>query len=280
MYQNKKGFTLVEILMSLAILAVVSIGVGALVQVIFKRQANIVNKTESNEFMNSLGKWLQSGAGCSTALRSLPAPTASEAPLTINGYNGYGGNNAPISDSFRINNQLVIKNVTIKDKGSTPTTLQIGTTTYTRKIAQIKINFEEQQGSQAAELRTRYIEVPVLIGPGNVIAQCHIENSLADACTAMGGTYDAGSNTCKPASNCQVKGTYIVLTCSPSNYGCDKSFTGNYNNPLTNGTSCPSGATPSILGRFLHTHTIPCGKKCDDIVINNQEDFYLCMQCS
>ncbi|MEK2646937.1 prepilin-type N-terminal cleavage/methylation domain-containing protein [Bdellovibrio sp. BCCA] len=279
MYQNKNGFTLVEILVSLAILATVSIGVGAIIQVVFKRQANIVNKTESNEFMNSLGKWLQSAAGCSAALMNLPAPTASETPLTINGYNGYGGNNLPIADNFRINNQLLIKNVTIKDKGAAPSTLQIGTNIYTRKVAQIKIGFEEQTAGTNVEMRTRFIEVPILIGPTNTIAQCHIETSLADACTAMGGTYVASSNTCKPATNCQMKGTYIVLTCSPSDSGCDPSFSGDYRNPITNTTSCPSGATPSILGRFIHTHEVSCGKKCTT-TITNQEDFYICMQCS
>ncbi|WP_374075816.1 hypothetical protein [Bdellovibrio bacteriovorus] len=265
--------------MSLAILAVVSIGVGAIVQVVFKRQANIVNKTESNEFMSSLGKWLQSSVGCSTALMNLPAPTATEAPLTINGYNGYGGNTLPINDNFRINNQLLIKNVTIKDKGSASSTMQIGANTYTRKVAQIKIRFEEQMGPETTELRTRFIEVPILIGPLNTIAQCHIENSLADACTAMGGTYVSSSNTCKPSTNCQMKGTYIVLTCSPSDQGCDPSFSGDYRNPITNTTSCPSGATPSILGRFIHTHEVSCGKKCTTS-ITNQEDFYICMQCS
>lgn len=273
------GFTLTEAVVSMAILAIVTLGVGAVVKTIFSHQANIVNKTESNEFVASLGKWLQSSAGCSRALQSLPAPTSAEAPLTINGYNGYGGNaTAAIGNNFKVNNQLTIKNISIKDKGVPASTMQVAGTTYTRLIAQIKIDFEEQQGATNTSLRTRYIEIPVLVNGGQ-IAQCHIDTTLADACTAMGGTYNTTTGLCQPSVNCQLKGTFIVLTCSPSSYGCQQSFIGNYNNPLTGTTSCPSGASPAISGRFIHTHVVNCGKKCSTNV-TDQEDFYLCMQCS
>lgn len=275
------GFTLTEAVMSMAILAIVTLGVGAVVKTIFSHQANIVNKTESNEFVNSLGKWLQSSAGCGATFNQLPKPTASEQAFTVKGYKGYAGNTSgdDISSGFNINNQMLISSITYKDKGVAPTTMVVSGTTYTRMIAQIKINFQEFHAGKTTDMRTRYIEIPVLIGPNNQIAQCHVESTLQDACTAMGGTYNTTTGLCQPSVNCQLKGTFIVLTCSPSEYGCQQSFVGNYNNPLTGTTSCPAGASPAISGRFTHSHVVDCGKKCSTTV-TDQEDFYICMQCS
>jgi hypothetical protein len=199
----------------------------------------------------------------------------------INNFKGFGGNGAAIADGFKVSNQLTIKSIVFQNKGVAPGVLRINGVNYSQYVTQIKLQFESQVGTDKKELHDRYIEVPILVDPTtNLISQCHLETTLAEACTAMGGIFDVPSGTCKPAVNCQMKGSYIVLTCSPNTYGCDPSAAANnYINPLTGDASCPANSSPSTTGKYDHTHVADTGKK-STVTVTDTETFYVCMQCN
>lgn len=74
---KKNGFTLVEVMITVAILGLISLGAASLLNVMSKSQQQLVQEIESDTFVSELGKYIRSKEGCYTVLYNKKYPGSS-----------------------------------------------------------------------------------------------------------------------------------------------------------------------------------------------------------
>lgn len=287
---NQRGFSLVEIMVSMGLLGILGLAAVTLTDKFGRQQSDIVGKDEYNEFMNSLASWLPSEVGCNAFLVGKDFPLNGETNFEIDGYKGYAASEAitqspVIKPGYLITKKLRVESVILRDKKITPAVTQIDNQKYRKVVAQIEIKTHLISGAGAdtkeqMKLRSRFIEIPVFLAMGNTqIKRCSGEMSFSDVCSAVGSVFDPVTGTCKPMVNCEFKGTYATLTCNPSQYGCVNALSQPMNNQFTNDQSCPDGSTASQTGVFDYTHQVDCGKKCT-LTVEDKIKYFICVRCN
>lgn len=284
---NRFGFTAAEILVGLAIMGVLSIGVGALVRTVMTHQRTIVSKDEVNSFVSSFTTWVTTDAGCMAGLAGKRFPGSSPEELAVTGYEGYGMSelmspDKTIKTGFKITPQLTLSKLTWWDKGVAPATVMMGPDTFERRVAQVQMEFAMTIGDMNPSERVRIFEVPLYIDPpsrpGKVVRKCFTEMTADNVCAALGNQVDPVTGNCRPQTNCAMAGTYKTLECSPSEYGCENASGEPLENPVTSRQTCPMGAVATQTGVFQYTHDVSCGKKCT-LSVHNTMKFFVCMAC-
>ncbi|MGZ3804380.1 MAG: hypothetical protein ACXVB4_09240 [Pseudobdellovibrionaceae bacterium] len=279
-----KGFTIVELLIGFAGMAVLAGLFASSIMDLKVSENEFVDKNDALLFVNSLTtSILGSQDKCSTLFSGtvLPLPGATPVPFILNGYSGYGGNGAPLQGGTVItgttaNIGLRIKSLTIEAKNIPDTFIVSGGVNYTRRIAVLNIALERRQRKFSTifmDLPPRFVEFPVYVNAGGAIASCQLEMQPIDVCDMIGATLLGG--VCKPAVQCQLKGTYVTSICSPAYGGCPPSIA----NPVTGDATCPAGATATKTGEVAGNFNVSCGKKCSYNVTNNIY-YFICMQCN
>ncbi len=283
--KQSRGFSLLEILISISVLGGLALVGGTLVSKFGSQQSSIVGKDESNEFVSSLTRWLPTKEGCEASFLGKDFPLNSETNFSIDGYKGYGISDqlnvgSSIKAGFQLSPKLKVNKLVLRDKGIAPSTQWFDQKKFRKVVAQIEISMDVVEGSSGQTLRSRFIEIPVYLNETtNKIERCSGEVSLSDMCSALGATFDEATGACKPLVNCSLQGTYATLTCDPSKYGCKNATGASLENPITNSQSCPSGSIASQTGVFQYTHQVDCGKKCTK-TINNTMKYYICLRCN
>ncbi len=285
---KNRGMTIVETLVAMGILSIVTAVVISLSYNFFKAQTQLSAKSEANEFISSVSKFLLSQQGCSLSLEGLPYPTSTATNFTLKGYSGYGFKDTDIANSFQISPRLRIKTLTIQDKGLAPIITVKNGINYERKIAQLKFSMEVLMGNNTTEIRDRYIEVPLLqrASPlSGLINGCNAEMTVEDACAAAGGTYTPPS-TCTPAAACQFKGMaygcWSDPSCPKTNYpsATKYTFSSLAQTMLPPAAMCPAGGTPTSSGRVTYSYEVaPFNKYGAGVPFTNYAYFYICLQC-
>lgn len=283
---RNQGFTIVEVLIAVAILGLVAVGASTVMTDIFKTQSLIVDRDEANEFAASLSRFLNGDSSCSSALDNtlfpvdVAAASQSETgtPIKITGYSGYGvAASSNLEVGTQVGRRLRIKVIDMKNKGVPPQDVVSGAATFKRYVAQIRLQFEQNSEGSWKALPPRFYEIPVLVDAAGAIKRCQVDLMIDDACRAIGSQYDAASGTCLPTTQCQMKGTFVSAVCSPAYGGCNPGVM----NPLTGSASCPAGVTASHTGHMSSTFQVPSGqKKVPPINVTQSIDFYVCMQCN
>lgn len=281
-----RGFTVIEILIGIALLALLAAGGASIVSRMGMQQSDIVTKDEATEFVSALNLWISNPDGCDQALGGKALPVGGSTNLSISSYKGYGmapalnGGSETIQATYKLTPRLTVNSMKLKDKGVPPFVVRVDGQSLRRVIAQIEIELAVKSAERTELQRKRYIEVPVLLAAGSdTIVRCAGQASLADVCSAVGGTLDPVTNTCKPQANCTLQGSFMTLSCDKPHYGCSNASGQPLENPLTNSSSCPAGSVASQTGVFNYSHTVECGKKCTDTVYNTLK-FYICMRCN
>ena len=118
---NIRGMSLIETLMAVAIVSFVMSVTGTLIFNFFRAQTRLSAKSEANEFVAAVSKYLLSEQGCNQSLAGLPIPPITEVPFSLVGYSGYGSSAGNILGGFNVSPRLKIQTLTIKDKGLPPT---------------------------------------------------------------------------------------------------------------------------------------------------------------
>lgn len=279
-----RGFTLVEVLVAVGILVLVAGLFASSVLDLKVSENEFTDKNDALLFVNSLTTaLLENQNTCSGFIsgKNLPAPGAAAIPFSITAYSGYGGNGGPIEAGSIItgtaaNPSLRVRSLSINAKNVPDTTVTSGGVNFLRRIAVLTISLERRNrkiSGQFIPLADRFIEFPVYVNSGGVMSSCQLEMQPADVCQMIGATVASGA--CKPAFQCQLKGTYVQSTCSPAYSGCPA----NTINPVTGGANCPPDATATQTGVTSGTFTVSCGKKCSYDVTNTMT-FWICMRCS
>ena len=275
---NIRGMSLIETLMAVAIVSFVMSVTGTLIFNFFRAQTRLSAKSEANEFVAAVSKYLLSEQGCNQSLAGLPIPPITEAPFSLVGYSGYGSSAGNILGGFNVSPR-------IKDKGLQSTVSMKGAVAYKKTIAQVKFKMSVLNGQNTTDIRERFIEIPILHIAG-IISGCNVELSVEDTCTAGGGTFTPPS-TCTPATVCQFKGTaygcWDKPNCPNTSYPSATkhifSSSSQINSPPT--TMCPLGGTPTQSGfvNYSYPGTI-CNKFGACNTVSNTAYFYICLQCN
>ena len=288
---NPLGFSLIEILISIAILSTISLGVAYNIASLYKSQDKVADSSETRNFSNSLADYLGSNEFCKNELLGTPAPQDVERDLVISGLGGA----MPGANDIRAGQEIIpgirINKISIKKKTSV-TTQQVfdGTNNLDLIAARITINMQNSDSLNPGEwldLRPQTIDIPLLV-LNNRIESCGI--SSADptlTCAAIGKSWDESTGSCRPKSSCNIRGSFIKWFCDPNPDGYNECGKGSglgsggdgIPNAVTGGLNCPSGATPEPSGEVSYTYQIDCGKKCT-LTINETVKFYICMECS
>ncbi len=281
--KSSRGFTTIEILVGVGLLTLLGAAAATIISQLSSQQSTLVSRDESSEFVSALNLWINTPEGCNAALSGKSLPVGGSAPLSINGYKGYGispqlnAGNTAIQKNYRVTPKITVDSLILRDKGIPLTVVRVDGANLRRVVAQIEMGLLVGESDPQ---RKRFIEVPVLLNEGaDTVLRCAGEATLTDVCAAVGSVLDPATGTCRPLINCTTQGTYMDLSCSPSGYGCYNASGRPLENPMTGAPSCPAGSVASQTGVFNYSHQVECGKKCT-MTISDTLTFYICLRCN
>ncbi len=287
---NVKGFSLVEVVISIGILAIAILSVSAVYTYLNKAENGIADKLTTNEFINALSKHLTTKSTCDLSLTGQPVPIVGvDTDIVISPYDGYGSNSTnKIKANSVLSPRLKVNKISIKDKGIPKGTVSFKGENYNRIISQIKIVLDLKSDGVVTQI-VRFIELPILtkVSPGPAsgkIDSCGLEATTSDVCVNMGGTFDSDTNVCTPKpGNCEFRG--IAYGCLPTttcpgpgiNFPSARFFTHPSSTSTAPAAACTRGGTPTSTGEYAYTYTTGSGKSLK--TFNNKAYFYICLEC-
>lgn len=286
---DRQGFSLVEILVALGVLALLSLGVAVSVNQVFFVQKQISVADAGDNFSAAFFQHLTVPGMCEQMVRNKSLPSAGgEVDLEVGTFRGLLPD-APlgIKAGAEVDRGLKVNRLFAKLKPGIPQgeRFQIGsdpaTDMYLRSTLQVYLRLERKDANTGAVhvMPDRILELPVLSNATSpsTMQKCMVTSDNKDSCLVMGGTYSGGS--CVFPGECKVHGTFIKTTCSKPNVPCDPEYTGpDRNNAITGTGSCPAGSCAVQSGRFLIKRMVRVGKK-DWDPVDVTENFYICMSC-
>jgi type II secretory pathway pseudopilin PulG len=287
LFKNETGFTLTEALITVAIVVIAISGLISTLVILQKSQANVVGRSDSDRFMQSVSKYLLSEQGCKRSLANLPIPTSAASPFVLNEFKGFGEKMESIASGRKITNYLSVNSLTIQKKGDKPTIAIKNNLPYTRTIAQITFKLQYAPGANSTPVTyDRYIEVPILerTNPNTgLIADCNVGIDLQDACTTAGGTFHPITKTCTPSVGCQFKGMrygcWPYPSCISTSYPAAVMFNKTSGSGIAQPGICPADSVAAHTGTMASQYYgLPCGKGgCTPYY--NTVFFYICLRC-
>ena len=297
------GFSLVEVIVSLGILSVISLGLAFNTANLFKNQTMLSDRGEAKNFSNNLADYLGSIEFCEGELVGRPLPARGRRALTVSGMGAISNMSRNVQNGSLLSENVRVNNITIENKLGVPTQ-QIfdGTNNLDLRVARVTLNLQNKDlGSMNDEwidLRPKHVDIPVLVLAGQITA-CGMSAALDPqiTCAAVGNTWNSSEGTCDPEETCNLRGTFTTWTCTPTYGTCGQNITasiggtagavgggkgassiGGIPNPVTGDLSCPPGASPEISGERTANYNISCGKKCSRNITETTV-FYICMEC-
>lgn len=312
---HKNGFTLVEVMISVAIVAILGAALASLTSTFVTAQSHMASADVAAEFTASFGRHLMTQEGCTSALvgKVLPAAGTSPAALSVSGYEAYGSIDNPnksnlIQENTEIDGGLRLSSVTLQEKSGVKVqmTSSAAPALYNH-VAVINVGVERSAGVNAKEkfrFRPASFELPVVTDApaGGHILGCRIRWEPEVACNAIDWNWDAAKQQCLPSENrrCVFVGTYVQKhvhvyfwiysdTVRAFYLHETRMATPDEAVPLpfeinfyTGADSCPAGTTDSVTGgylnRLLKVVKHPNGKGEAHLYLFDQ--YHSCTRCS
>ena len=282
--RNQRGFTLTEVLLSVSLMALVAIGVGAIVLDSFKQIQNAITRGASTEFADSFLKWLHTSNGCVAALQGKVLPVL-DTPLSVNGF-GVIASQLPltatppvITSGLVINPQLSIKSLTFKEKSGLLGPIRYNGIDLNQKVVQINLQMQPNTLNQPQSVRENIIEISVSVDASKIIQFCNVELSQEQICMAQNSKWDPVIGQCVPVEACTIMGRFARAKSNPASQCCFH-YSIPWQNHITGNATCPAGSVEQFIGEKYNgnSRTYSCGKKCT-APIQDWEDFYVCLKC-
>lgn len=283
--RNQRGFTLTEVLLSVSLMALVAIGVGAIMLDSFKQIQNAITRGASTEFADSFLKWLHTSNGCVAALQGKVLPNL-ETPLSVYGFGVITSqlpvtSTAPvIASGLVINPQLSIKSLTFKEKsGPVGQPIRYNGIDLNQKVVQISLQMQTNTLNQPQSIRENIIEISVSVDASKIIQFCNVELSQEQICMAQNSKWDPVIGQCVPVEACTIMGRFARAKSNPASQCCAH-YSNPWKNHITLNSTCPAGSVEQFIGEKYNgnSRTYSCGKKCT-APIKDWEDFYVCLKC-
>jgi prepilin-type N-terminal cleavage/methylation domain-containing protein len=283
---NSRGFSIVEVLVALGILAMVSLGVGTAISALREQQQSVVTADTGDNFSAAFFQHLLIQDNCNAAIVNKQIPSnEAELDLNITTFRGMGEKAAnTVRAGAQVDQNLFISRVFLKRKPDVKQaeSTRFGEANKDRYIAQVILRLEKRvPGQPVRALPDRIMEIPVLAAENTPrMETCQLESDANDLCLAMGGTM-TNEGVCAPPGQCTIAGTFIKTTCdgSPRGYKCAGEYSGSdRSNTITGGEYCPADSCPVLSGKFRIERSVKTGKKSHKIV-KVTENFYMCLRC-
>lgn len=279
------GYTLIEVLIATALIAIMVLGIAEITRELFKQSNQTIARGESEEFADALSHWLHTTIGCASTFQGkLLTPEAT--PLTIQGFEGYtpqGSSSVTTPTSLyagvNLSPQLQIKALTYREKAGVAGTIHYNGQDLVQKIIQVSVQLQTTTMSQPHDIREKIIELPAAVDGSNNIQFCAVELDQIQVCMAIGARWDPTQGQCVQVDSCVVQGRFARARSNPPDQCCYH-YSDPWANQYTGTDSCPPGSTEQMIGEKYYgdTRTYSCGKKCT-ANIQDWEDFYVCLKC-
>ena len=302
--KSQYGFSLIELLVSAGLLGFVGIGVSTLGVNVFKMQRKTIMTSETNEFSSSLGYYLKHSCQDEFVGEIFPynkgPNTKPLPPLVVDDYTGFGDLSVgQIKTGVEFGDKWKVTSLTWHHKTSVPEQdYKRAGTDYKLVVATISIQSavmqKEEEGGDVSTT-PYHIEIPFLIEPGtNKIEDCMDAKGLRgeDICAAIGGKYNALTETCDPDKNCFVLKQFINCAFdkgkAPTHAPADPCFDliepeiGSdyfhyYKQPDTG--DCPMGTDMILSGEVYRKGKQKYNKGKNTNTYTASGKVYLCMRC-
>lgn len=291
---DQKGFSLVEILVSVALISVIAFGSFSLMKMEVKTEKSQEKNTDTRIFISGLSRYFNSGMGC----QELVGVTLDNAfgNFVINNYDGFGtkdggvGVSEPITAGFNVlENYSQVASVQFRRKPGTPS-IDKFVEGVAKKEQTIQISIQIREADRGAKLvaagdgslKRYFFEFPVITDTADVLESCSVGMTPEEICDSLRLAYDPNDGICRAVggSSCVFRGSYIDVSCAPGGYACAPSFGGGtvVDNPFTGGQSCPANSSRVKTGNYSSSRNVSCGKKCT-VTVTTTEEYYSCLDC-
>lgn len=281
--KSQLGMTLAEITVAGGLMGAAALGAAAIMGALGDTTKDAEIVVAKTQFMSALGSYLNSGNGCSDMKVATGSgsygTSATNTPMTLTKFKYEG------KTSFSAGTEM--KYFTIKSLGGRlewsaglPTVKMKCSDGVVRDLTKTYIRINSVITIKGRDVKQEF-NVPVMVNASKGIEFCGEQNSDAETCVALNGTYDYATEKCKLKDTCGTYGSYTTLNCNPyyPDSGCDTSHGTATNNPITGTAGCPVGTTSVSTGGDTWNSTVSCGKKCTADV-NNNLGFYTCLKCN
>lgn len=279
------GFSMVEVTVAMGLLGIAAVAVMNLTDNINTNTVRAEASVARTQFASSLGSHLASTLGCNEIINKTFSTTPSS-PSAINltlwklisSVDKQGNKVTTLRGDVGATKGTEFRYFRIKSLTgyveNSPIIVKINNVDHTKANFRVALTLNLPPPTNRDY--DYFYNIPVLT-TGGTVRFCNESKSLQETCLAMKGKIGP-TGQCELDKTCKVKGTYQVLSCSPSNYGCSNAEGTTRVNSQTGGTSCPSGAVSFQTGSKTWNHTASCGKKCTATIVNNM-NWYSCLEC-
>jgi prepilin-type N-terminal cleavage/methylation domain-containing protein len=269
-FRNSRGFTLFEIVISMGIFSIILYAVMSLTRELTNTEKRSANQLSKSQFVNALGHYLYSPVGCQDLIGK--KFTTTYATFALTQWTQLGA--TPITTG------TVFKDFTVTElKGQidlSPTLPRFTVAGESLKKTLLSIKAEVEVGLTKYPL---YYNLSVLAKDDGVVVRCGDDKTDVEICAVVKGVYNPATGLCNIASTCNLKGTIMNLTCTPSTWGCDTTTYGpDRPNNYTGTFNCPVGAVKTQTGTINFSHVASCGAKCTTTV-SDTATWFSCIEC-
>lgn len=263
------GFSLMEVMVSVALVGGLALGLVKFMGNMSDVQQRSSNAITRDQFANNMGQYIYTPMGCEDLKGQ--RFNSSDKAINLTRWKVFGL--ASIATGTKLKGFDIAKLEGEQDLSPTLPRVTIGGQTLIKTILKVNLLL-----STEGKTKKFFFNIPVLSDTGGTVRFCNADQSLRETCVLMKGTYNEATGACDVDKTCQFKGTYITLSCSPSNYGCSMSEGAAKPNEYTTGFSCPVPSIAHNTSNKSWNHSASCGKKCS-VTIQNTMNWYTCLVC-
>ncbi len=268
-FSNERAFSLAEVMVAAGLLGVVALGSMQIFQQINRANSRGKNINDLIGFNSAFERYVYGPKICDEVRNKTFSTSYANASFTQWSYGGQSS----ISSGSKLGSIEITSFKAKIDLSSSLPSISVSGETLKKTMLQLEV------GVKAGKKNNNYYyNIPVLSTGAGLVKYCKEIKNAVEICNALLGEFDTTSGRCKHSNACQVRGTYITVTCSPSHHGCHSAYGSSTVNPLTGGSNCPSGSLASETAAVEWNHNVDCGKKCTDTVINTAK-WFTCLEC-
>lgn len=287
---TQKGYSLVEMTIAVGLIGIGAVAVISLSENINSNTQKAEAMMAKSQFASAFGQHLKTSFGCTDLSgSSIATDPGSANEITIRNWRKLKDKMG--NDVTSLGQGTEFKNFTVESikahfenlADSPVITINGVAHRRTNVIIRTKLKLSnvvnrgvEESGAGKKEYDYLY-SIPVLADSSNRVTRCNEGTTIEETCVAMKGNYDPATKTCELEKTCKLKGTYQILSCSPSG-SCSTLEGTSRANDQSGGFNCPAGSVSNHTGTKTWTHTVSCGKKCTREITNNMR-WYSCLEC-
>ena len=266
---KENAFSLAEVLIAAGLLGVISLGGLQVFEQIHRAETRGRNLNDLINFNSAFERYVYGPTICDEIRDQTFSTTYADISFSRWNYAGVG----TIVSGTKIESLNLTSFQAKIDLSNTLPKIVVSGASYIKTMLNIMLSVKSGKRTNSY-----YYNIPVLATDIGVVKYCKETKNAVEICNSMLGEFDSVTGRCRHSNSCLLRGTYMSIQCSPSNYGCSPLYGASTVNPLTGASNCPSGSIGVTSGDMTWNHTVPCGKKCTQGIRNNVR-WITCLEC-